>query len=103
MKTLNCMLQAGPPSLQYYCAVVLHSCILLAPAGHSSNHEYHCYQLTDNLAVFRIFIALLKFSFDSPSYNVLHFSLIVTIIVLLAVAVHVKIFRNVYWKLKDCQ
>ena len=30
MKTLNCMLQAGPPSLHYYCAVVLHSCNLLA-------------------------------------------------------------------------
>jgi len=72
MKTLNCMLQAGPPSLHYYyySAVVLRSCIILPPAGHSSNHEYHCCQLTDNQAVFRIFIALLKFSFDSPSYNV---------------------------------
>jgi len=39
---LWCMLQAGPPSLQYYCAVVLHSCIVLQPAGHSSNHEHHC-------------------------------------------------------------
>ena len=67
MKTLNCMLQAGPPYLHYYCAVVLHSCIVLPPVGHSSNHEYQCCQLTDNRAVFRIFIALL-FSFDSPSY-----------------------------------
>jgi len=41
-----CMLQAGPPSLHYYCAVVLHPCILLPPVGHSSNHEYHCCQLT---------------------------------------------------------
>ena len=60
------MLQAGPPSL-HYCAVVLHSCIVLPPVGHSSNHQYHCCQLTDNRAVFRIFIALLRFSFDSPS------------------------------------
>ena len=41
-----CMLQAGPPSLHYYCAVMLHSCILLPPVSHSSNHEYHCCQLT---------------------------------------------------------
>jgi hypothetical protein len=40
------MLQAGPPYLQNYCAVVLHSCIVLPPLGHSSNHEYHCCQLT---------------------------------------------------------
>jgi len=36
----------GPPSLHYYCAVLLHSRIVLPPAGHSSNHEYHCCQLT---------------------------------------------------------
>jgi len=59
MKTFNCMLQAGPPSLHYYCADVLHSCIVLPRVGHSSNHEYHCCQLTDSWAVFRIFIALL--------------------------------------------
>ena len=35
-----------PPSLHYYCAVVLHSCIILPPVGHSSNHKYHCCQLT---------------------------------------------------------
>jgi len=69
MKTLNGMLQAGPPSLHYYCAVVLHSCIVLPPVSHSTNHQYHCCQLIDNRAVFRIFIALLRFSFDSPSYN----------------------------------
>ena len=40
------MLQAVPPSLHYYCAVVLHSCIVLPPVGHSSNHECHCCQLT---------------------------------------------------------
>jgi hypothetical protein len=68
MKALNCMFQAGPPSLHYYYVVVLYSCIVLPPAGHSSNREYHCCQLTDNRAVFRIFIALFRFSFDSPSY-----------------------------------
>ena len=41
-----CMLQEGPPYLHYYCTVVLHSCILLTPVGHSSNHECHCCQLT---------------------------------------------------------
>ena len=67
LKTLN-ILQLGPPSLQYYCAIMLHSCIVLPPVSHSSNHQYHCCQLTDNRAVFRIFIALLRLSFDSPSY-----------------------------------
>jgi hypothetical protein len=43
---LWCMLQAGLPSLHYYCAVLLHSCIVLPPVGHSSNHQYHCCQLT---------------------------------------------------------
>ena len=68
VKTLNCMLRVGPPPLHHYCAVVLHSCIVLPPVGHSSNHQYHCFQLTDNRAAFRIFIALLRFSFDCPSY-----------------------------------
>jgi len=31
--------QAGPPSLHYYCAVVLDSCIVLPPVSHSSTHE----------------------------------------------------------------
>ena len=65
---LWCMLQARPPPLNYYCAVVLHSCTVLPPVGHFSNHQYHCCQLTDNRAVFPIFIALLRFSFNSPSY-----------------------------------
>jgi hypothetical protein len=68
MKTLKCLLQAGPPSLRYYCAVVLNSCILLPPVGHFSNRQYHCCQLKDSRAVFRIFIALLRFSVDAPSY-----------------------------------
>jgi hypothetical protein len=40
------MLQAGPPFLHYYFAVVLHSCMILPPVGHSSYHEYHYFQLT---------------------------------------------------------
>jgi len=36
------------------------------PVGHYSSHEYHCRQLTDNRAVFRIFIALFKVFFVSP-------------------------------------
>ena len=48
MKTLKCLLQAGPPSLRYYCAVVSHSCIVLPPVGHSSNREWdrHLYTTT---------------------------------------------------------
>jgi len=50
------MLQAGPPSLHYYYyAIVLHSCIVLTPVGHSSNHEHHCCKLADTRVVFRNF------------------------------------------------
>ena len=38
--------QVGPPFLHYYSAVLLHSCIVLPPVSHSSNHQYHCFQLT---------------------------------------------------------
>jgi len=68
MRILNCILQAGPPALHCYCTVVLRSCIVRPPVGHSSNHQYHCCQLTDNRTAFRIVIAFLRFSFDSPSY-----------------------------------
>src|SRR5215510_10435929 len=60
-----CMLQAEPPSLHYYCAVVLHPCIILPPVSHSSNHEYYCCQLTRQSSCVSNFIALLRFSFDS--------------------------------------
>jgi hypothetical protein len=43
---LWCLLQAGPPPLHYYCAVVLHSCIVLPPVSHSSNPEYRCCERT---------------------------------------------------------
>jgi len=43
--------------------------ILLPPVGHSSNHDYHCWNLQDNRAVVRIFIALLRFSVNSPSQS----------------------------------
>ena len=65
-----CMLQAGLPSLHYYCTVVLHSCILLTPVGHSSNHEYHCCQLTRQSSCVSNCYCTLMFSFDSPSYLV---------------------------------
>ena len=62
---LWCMLQAGPPSLHYYCAVVLRSCIVLPPVSHSSNDEYHCCQLTKQSSIvlnfyrtFKVFIWL---------------------------------------------
>jgi len=43
--------------------------IVLPPFGHSSNHEYQCWNLQDKRAVVRIFIALLRFSIDCPSYD----------------------------------
>jgi len=66
-----CMLQAGLPSLHYYCAVMLHSCIVPSPVGHSSNHQYHCYQLTiQSSCVLNFLSPFLRFSFYSPSYVV---------------------------------
>jgi len=50
----------------YCCAVVLRSpIVLLSPVGHSSNHEYHCFQLTGQSSgvsnfyhTFKVFISL---------------------------------------------
>jgi len=74
MKTLNCMLQAGPPSLHYYCTVVLLSCFVLSPVGHPSNHEYHCCQLTRQSScisnfycTFKVFIWLSLIHFPTLS------------------------------------
>ena len=58
----------GPPFLHYYCAVVLHSCNVLPPVGHSSNHECHCCQFKRQSSCVENFYRTLKFSFDSPSY-----------------------------------
>jgi len=65
---LWCMLQAGPPSLHHYCAVVLHSCIVPLPVGHFQNHEYHCCQLTRQSSCVWNFYCTSKFPFDSPAY-----------------------------------
>ena len=68
MKSLNIFLSRN--LLNTEGTQLLHFSVYLdiLPVGHSSNHEYQCCQLKDNRAVFRIFIALLRFSFDSPSY-----------------------------------
>jgi hypothetical protein len=62
---LCCMLQVGQPSLHYCCAVMLRSSIILPPVSHSSNHEYHCCQLKEQLSsvsnfyhTFKVFIWL---------------------------------------------
>ena len=69
---LWCTLQAGPPSLHYYCTITLHSCTVLPPVGHSSNHQYHCCQVTRQSSCGSNFYrTFLRFSFDSPSYFIL--------------------------------
>jgi hypothetical protein len=55
-----CMSQVGSPSLHYYCAVMLHPCIILPPVSHSSNHEYHCFQLTRQSNCFSNFYCTFK-------------------------------------------
>ena len=42
-------------------------CIVLPPAGHSSNHGYHFYQLTKQSSCVSNFYRNFMFSFDSPS------------------------------------
>ena len=70
---LRCMLQVGPPALHYYCAVVLHSCIVLPPPGHSSNHQYHCCQLTRQSSCVSKFYSTFKvFIWLSPVHNLVH-------------------------------
>jgi len=65
---LWCTLQAKPPFLHCYCAVVFHSCIVLPPVGHPSNYEYHCCQLKRQSSCVSNFYCTLRFSFDCPSY-----------------------------------
>jgi len=64
---LLCMLQAGLPS---YTTTAL-SCCIPASCYHQSatlqTMSIIVVNLQDNRAVFRIFISLLRFSFDSPS------------------------------------
>jgi hypothetical protein len=38
--------RSGRPFLPYYCAIALHSCIILPPVSHSPNHKYHPCQFT---------------------------------------------------------
>ena len=65
---LWCMLQAGPPSLHYYCAVVLIPASYCHLSATLQTMSITVVNLQDNRATFRIFIALLRFSFDSPSH-----------------------------------
>jgi hypothetical protein len=57
---LRCVLQAWRPSLRYYCAVALHSCIILPPVSHSPNHKYHPCQLTRQSSCFSNFYSTFK-------------------------------------------
>jgi len=66
---LWCMLQAGPPSLHYYCSIVLHSCMYCHLLANLQTMSIIVVNIQYSRAVFQIFIELLSFSFDSPSYT----------------------------------
>jgi len=68
MKTLNMFYLVIYWTQKFHNVFIFLCSIVLPPVGHSSNHEYHCWILQDNRAVVRIIMALLRFSFDSPSY-----------------------------------
>jgi len=72
MKTLNMFYLVIYWTQKVHNDFVFLCCIVLPSVGHSSNHEYHCWKLQGNRAVVWRFIALLIFSFDSPSY-IIHF------------------------------
>jgi hypothetical protein len=60
---------SGAAILNYCCAVMLHSSIVLPPVGHSSNHEYHRCPLTgQSSGVSNFYYTFIRVSFDSPSY-----------------------------------
>jgi len=71
MKTLNIFYPAIYWTQKVHNDLIFLCSIVLPPVGHSSNYEYHCWNLQDNQTLVRIFIALLRFSVDSPSYNVI--------------------------------
>jgi hypothetical protein len=57
----------GLPNLHYCCAVVLCSCIVLPMSAPLQTMSNTVANLQDNRNVFWIFIALVRFSFNSPS------------------------------------
>jgi len=59
-KTLNMFHLAIYWTQKVHNDIIFLRSILLPSVGHSSNHEYHCWNLQDNRAVVRIFIVLLK-------------------------------------------
>ena len=99
--------------LKYYCAVALHSCILLPPVGNSSNHQYHCCKLTRQSRCISKFISISKFSFDAPSciyklhifssFNILSFQLISSYIFSDICHCKVQIYLNWYKIIKYVQ
>ena len=66
MKTLN----MSYPVIYWTQKINSDFIILRNIVGQSSNYEYYWWNLQDNQALVWIFIALLRFSVDSPSYNV---------------------------------
>jgi len=57
-ENLKLHVTSGPLSLHNYCAVVLHSCVVLLSVGHSSNHQYHCCQLTKQSNCFDVLLTV---------------------------------------------
>ena len=68
MKTLNMFYLVIYWTQKVHNEFIFLCSIVLPPVGHSSNHEYHCWNLQDNRAVVRSFIAIFRFSVESPSY-----------------------------------
>ena len=68
MKSLNMFYPVIYRTQKVHNDLIFLCSILLPPVGHLSNHEYHCWNSQDSRAMVRIFIALLRFSVDSPSY-----------------------------------
>jgi len=105
------MLHAEPPFLHYYCAVVLHSCIVLPPVGHFSNHEYHCCRfarqsscVSNFYRTFKIFIRLSPVK-TNKMHQCIQFILFWndTLHVSEGLSVHLQEFKTVHTATGICQ
>ena len=68
MKTLNMFYLVIYWTQKVHIDFIFLCSIVLPPVGRSSNYEHHCRNLQDYRAVVRIFVALVRYWADSPTY-----------------------------------
>jgi hypothetical protein len=94
---------SGAAIFHYYCVVVLHCRIILTPVGHSSNHEYHCCQLTRQSScvsnfyrTFKVFIWLSLVCVYVGMYEYMYICTLVFMYICMYVCMHICLYVCTY-------